>query len=88
MMGTAPGFVPKTLDREVIDEIYLVSEEEAFNMCRKIALTEGILVGISSGAVAHAALSIAARPGNESKLIVGVFADTGERYLSVEGLFI
>jgi cysteine synthase A len=87
MMGTAPGFVPKTLDREVIDEIFLVSEEEAFGMCRKIARTEGILVGISSGAVAHAALSIAERPENESKLIVGFFADTGERYLSVDGLF-
>lgn len=88
MMGTAPGFVPKTLEREVIDEIFIVSEEEAFTMCRKLARTEGILVGISSGAVAHAALSIAERPENESKLIVGIFADTGERYLSVEGLFI
>jgi cysteine synthase A len=88
MMGTAPGFVPKTLDREVIDEIFLVSEEEAFSTCRKIARTEGILVGISSGAVAHAALIIAERPENENKLIVCIFADTGERYLSVEGLFI
>jgi cysteine synthase A len=88
MMGTAPGFVPETLDREVIDEIFLVSEEQAFRMCRKIARREGILVGISSGAVAHAALSIAERPENENKLIVGIFADTGERYLSVEGLFI
>ncbi len=88
MMGTAPGFVPQTLDREVIDEIFLVSEEEAFGMCRKIARMEGILVGISSGAVAHAALSIAERPENETKMIVGIFADTGERYLSVEGLFI
>ncbi len=88
MMGTAPGFVPKTLEREIIDEIFLVSEDEAFTMCRKIARTEGILVGISSGAVAHAALSIAERPENESKLIVCIFADTGERYLSVEGLFI
>lgn len=88
MMGTTPGFVPKTLEREVVDEIFLVSEEEAFSMCRKIARLEGILVGISSGAVAHAALSIAERSENESKLIVGIFADTGERYLSVEGLFI
>ena len=87
LMGTAPGFVPQTLDRQVIDEIFLVREAEAFAMCRKIAHTEGILVGISSGAVAHAALSIAERPENEGKLIVGIFADTGERYLSVEGLF-
>jgi cysteine synthase A len=87
LMGTAPGFVPQTLDREVIDEIHLVSEDEAFRMCRNIARTEGILVGISSGAVAHAALSIADRPQYEDKIIVCIFADTGERYLSVEGLF-
>ena len=87
LMGTAPGFVPETLDREIIDEIFLVSEQEAFSMCRRIARTEGLLVGISSGAVAHASLEISQRHANEAKLIVCVFADTGERYLSVEGLF-
>jgi len=87
MMGTAPGFFPETLDREIIDEIYLVSEQEAFECCRAIARKEGVLVGISSGAVAHAALEIAKRPKNEGKVIVCVFADTGQRYLSVEGLF-
>ncbi len=87
MMGTAPGFVPETLDREIIDEIYLVSEAEAFEACRQIARREGLLVGISSGAAAHAARQIAARPENEGKVIVCVFADTGQRYLSVEGLF-
>ena len=56
-------------------------------MCRQIARSEGILVGISSGAVVHATLEIANRPGNENKLIVCVLADSGERYLSVEGLF-
>jgi len=87
MMGTAPGFVPETLDREVIDEIFLVSEAQAFETCRRIARTEGVLVGISSGAVAFAALEIAGREENLGKLIVCVLADTGQRYLSVEGLF-
>ena len=57
MMGTAPGFVPETLDREIIDEIFLVSEAQAFEMCRRVARREGLLVGISSGAAAHAALA-------------------------------
>jgi cysteine synthase A len=87
MMGTAPGFVPQTLDRAIIDEIFLVSEAQAFEMCRQIARKEGLLVGISSGAVAHAALEISSRPENEAKVIVCIFADTGQRYLSVEGLF-
>jgi cysteine synthase A len=87
MMGTAPGFVPDTLDRDLIDEIYLVSEAEAFKMCRQIALKEGLLVGISSGAAGHAAIQVAHRPGNRDKIIVCVFADTGQRYLSVDGLF-
>ena len=87
LMGTAPGFVPETLDREVIDEIFLVSEAQAFEMCRRIARQEGLLVGISSGAAAHAALEIARRPENAGKVIVCIFADTGQRYLSVKGLF-
>jgi cysteine synthase A len=88
LMGTAPGFVPDTLDREVIDEITLVSEQQAFQMCRDIARQEGLLVGISSGAVAHAAIEIARRPAHAGQVIVGIFADTGQRYLSVEGLFV
>jgi cysteine synthase A len=87
MMGTAPGFVPETLDREIIDEIYLVSEDEAFETCRDLARTEGILVGISSGAATFAAQQIAKRAENAGKVIVCVLADTGQRYLSVEGLF-
>jgi cysteine synthase A len=87
MMGTAPGFVPETLDREIIDEIYLVSEAEAFDTCRQIARVEGLLVGISSGATAFAAKQVAQRVENAGKVIVCVFADTGQRYLSVEGLF-
>lgn len=87
MMGTAPGFVPETLDREIIDEIYLVSEDEAFETCRRLARAEGVLAGISSGAATFAALQIARREENTGKLIVCVLADTGQRYLSVEGLF-
>jgi cysteine synthase A len=87
MMGTAPGFVPETLDREIIDEIFLVSEDEAFDTCRKIARTEGLLVGISSGATAYAAMQVAKRKENAGKVIICIFADTGQRYLSVEGLF-
>ena len=87
MMGTAPGFLPETVDREIIDEIFLFSEEQAFQCCRQLARREGILVGISSGAVTQAMLSVAKRPQNAGKLIVGVFADTGQRYLSVDGLF-
>ena len=87
LMGTAPGFVPETLDREIIDEIFLVSEAQAFEMCRRMARQEGLLVGISSGAAAHAALEIAKRPENAARVIVCILADTGQRYLSVEGLF-
>lgn len=87
MMGTAPGFVPDTLDLALVDEIFLVSEAEAFETTRRLALEEGVLVGISSGAVAHAAGRIARRPENAGKVIVGVLADSGQRYLSVDGLF-
>jgi cysteine synthase A len=87
LMGTAPGFIPKILDRKLIDVMMTVSEDEAFETCRQIAMKEGLLVGISSGANAHAALELARRPENEGKIIACIFADTGERYLSVEGLF-
>ena len=88
LMGTAPGFVPETLDRDVIDEIFLVSEDEAFQRCRDLASHEGLLVGISSGAAAQAALEVGKRPENAGKVIVCIFADTGQRYLSVDGLFL
>ncbi|MCX7011731.1 MAG: cysteine synthase A [Candidatus Sumerlaeota bacterium] len=87
MMGTAPGFVPATLQREWIDEFFLVSEAEAFAMCRRLARAEGLLVGITSGAAAHAAAELAQRPANEGKTIVAIFPDSGQRYLSVAGLF-
>ncbi|GMR13530.1 MAG: cysteine synthase A [Gemmatimonadota bacterium] len=87
MMGTAPGFMPGVVEREWIDDIQLVSEEEAFATCRELARLEGILVGISSGASVHAALRLSRLPRNEGKLIVCMLCDSGERYLSVEGLF-
>lgn len=87
MMGTAPGFVPETLDLEIIDDFFLVSEAQAFDACRKIASQEGLLVGITSGASAYAAAALSSDPAYKDKMIVCVFADTGERYLSVDGLF-
>ena len=88
MMGTAPGFLPGVLDKEEIDEIVLVSEEDAFSACRRLARTEGLLVGITSGATALASERLAGRPEWKCKTIVCIFADTGQRYLSVEGLFV
>jgi len=85
--GTSPGFVPKLLKRELLDEVVTVSEEDSFAACRELALKEGILAGITSGMTAFAARKLARRPDNKGKLIVCVFADTGERYLSVEGLY-
>lgn len=89
MMGTAPGFMPGIVKehRSLIDEIRLVSEEEAFQTCRELAEKEGILVGISSGASVHAALQLARDPALADMTIVAILCDTGERYLSVEGLF-
>jgi cysteine synthase A len=87
MMGTAPGFMPGILDRELIDEIQLVSEAEAFETCREISRREGVLVGISSGASVCAALRLARSPENRDRVIVAILCDSGERYLSVEGLY-
>ncbi|TET81399.1 pyridoxal-phosphate dependent enzyme, partial [candidate division TA06 bacterium] len=69
------------------DELVTVSEEDAFGTCRRLALEEGIFAGITSGATAHVSLDLARRKEFEGKLIVCIFADTGERYLSVEGLY-
>jgi len=86
--GTSPGFVPELYDPTLIDEILLVDpEEEAYDACRRLAREEGLLVGVSSGAAAAAAVRIGRRPEYEGRLIVVIFADSGQRYLSVDGLF-
>jgi len=84
IQGIGAGFVPETLNTEIIDEVIKVTTDEAFNAARKLAREEGILVGISSGAALHAALQVAARPENKGKLLVVILPDTGERYLSTE----
>ena len=86
IQGIGAGFVPKVLDTSLIDQIITVPNEEAFNFARQLAIKEGILAGISSGAAVYAALQVA-RDLGPGKLVVTVLPDTGERYLSVDGLF-
>jgi cysteine synthase A len=82
IQGIGAGFIPVNYHPEVVDEIFPVKNEEAFDTSRKLARTEGLLVGISSGAAAFAATEIAKRPENEGKMIVVLLPDSGERYLS------
>lgn len=82
IQGIGAGFVPKTLNTDIYDEIITVENEDAFALGREIAKTEGLLVGISSGAALWAATELAKRPENEGKNIVVILPDTGERYLS------
>jgi len=84
IQGIGAGFIPDVLNREIIDEIITVTNEQAFETARKLAMLEGIMCGISSGAAAWAALELAGRPENEGKQIVVLFPDTGERYLSTD----
>ena len=82
IQGIGAGFVPKVLDTQLIDEIIPVENEAAFQTARKVAQTDGLLVGISSGAALYAADVLARRPENKGKNIVVLLPDTGERYLS------
>ena len=84
VQGIGAGFVPQVLNTSVYDEIIPVENEDAFQIGRRIGSTEGVLVGISSGAAAWAALQLAQRPENEGKTIVALLPDTGDRYLSTE----
>ena len=86
IQGIGAGFVPNVLQRDLLDEVVQVRDDDAWNMARRLAREEGILVGISSGAAAHAAVQVAARPESKGKLIVVILPDTGERYLST-GLY-
>jgi len=82
IQGIGAGFIPKNYNPEVVDEVIKVSGDDAIRTSRELAKTEGLLVGISSGAAAYAATQLAMKPENEGKLIVVLLPDTGERYLS------
>ncbi len=84
LQGIGAGFVPDVLNIKVIDEIIQVKSEDVFDASRKLAKTEGLLVGISSGAALHGATELARRPENKGKNIVVILPDTGERYLSTQ----
>jgi cysteine synthase A len=82
MPGIGVGFVPRVLNRKVLDEVIAVSDADAFARARRLARDEGILAGVSAGAALHASLQIAAQPEYAGKMIVVIICDTGERYVS------
>ena len=82
LQGIGANFIPKNYDASVVDEVLTVTDEEAYKMAKLLARTEGILVGITSGAAVFAATLLARRPENKGKTIVALLPDTGDRYLS------
>jgi len=89
IQGIGAGFIPKNLDRSIVDEVITVDDDDAFEMARKLATQEGIVAGISSGANIWAAMVVAARPEFKDKRVVTIMCSLGERYLSTplfEGL--
>lgn len=84
IQGIGAGFIPENLNVDILDEIILIENEEAFQGAKDLAMQEGILCGISSGAAFHATKTIASRPENKGKTIVFIIPDTGERYLSTD----
>jgi cysteine synthase A len=86
IQGIGAGFIPKTLNTTIYNEVMMIENDEAINMAREIAKSEGILVGISSGANVAAAIKLASKPENKGKKIVTILCDSGERYLST-GMF-
>jgi cysteine synthase A len=84
IQGIGAGFVPDVLERKLVDEVITVTNDEAFDMARRLAKEEGILCGISSGANVHAAVKYASRPENQGKLVAAIIPSFGERYLNTD----